>query len=381
MLWQYTVTVRSYRWILQTEQKGFAKKPSAGRCVFDTIAILCFLLLILALSLYLLCSLRDGSLSLPAILKNIAILLFLAVYLFFFATRSHSPRPFQKSGRILGSCSIRVENGWFYFMRAFTNGEYYFFRRPLRELTRVQLQNRGILIEYPGLLRFFLPQEAFSGCSAEQSQRFIQAQCLASLKAPKAPDPLVAPFSDMRRIGGEPLHSCSYHIPYQDRGQLYLECQHAMRKHPPFYVESNILQCTLVILCLICFSAAARWNAGIFFAILVVLWIYIFQPFVYLPLIVRKLVKDHTFYPLSEPCKISLYKDFFTASTPDSVLLKPYSLLAGLYESHNCYCLITRSSPLLFFCIPRKAFPDTREEEEFADYLWSALEFEKFWRK
>ena len=68
MLWQYTVTARSYRWILQTEQKGFAKKPSAGRRVFDAIGILGLLLLILALSLYLLSSLRDGSLSLPAIL-------------------------------------------------------------------------------------------------------------------------------------------------------------------------------------------------------------------------------------------------------------------------------------------------------------------------
>ena len=145
-----------------------------------------------------------------------------------FATKRNPPR-FSKSEHILGLCCVCVKNGWFYFMRTFTNGEYYF--------------------------RFFLPREAFSSCSAEE-------------------------------------------------GQL------ALRKHLPFYMDRDTLQANLVILCFFCLCAAAGWKEGILIAVLVVLWIYIFQAFVYLPLIVRKMIKEHTFYALSEPSKLSLYHAF-----------------------------------------------------------------------
>ena len=135
MLWQYTVTPRFYKWILRTEERGFSPKPSVGKRIFNAIVILYFLFLILVFSSYLLSSFRDGAFSLPFILENLAILLFLSAALYCFATKRNPPR-FSKSEHILGLCCVCVKNGWFYFMRTFTNGEYYF--------------------------RFFLPREAFS---------------------------------------------------------------------------------------------------------------------------------------------------------------------------------------------------------------------------
>ena len=298
MLWQYTVTPRSCKWILRTEERGFSPKPSVGKHIFNAIVILYFLFLILVFSSYLLSSFRDGAFSLPFILENLAILLFLSAALYCFATKRNPPR-FSKSEHILGLCCVCVKNGWFYFMRTFTNGEYYF--------------------------RFFLPREAFSSCSAEE-------------------------------------------------GQL------ALRKHLPFYMDRDTLQANLVILCFFCLCAAAGWKEGILIAVLVVLWIYIFQAFVYLPLIVRKMIKEHTFYALSEPSKLSLYHSSITETTPDSILIKPYSLIAGLYKTKNCCCIVTKS-PIFLYCIPRKAFSVPREEETFEDFVWSALEEEKFWKR
>ena len=379
MLWQYTVTAGSYQKILQTEQKGVARNSSGVRRVLRVFVMIGVLFLIFLLCCDLLSSLKARTLSPASLLSHLSGLLFLCGFLYWLFTGKNPLYLFQGPRRILGSFQVRAENGWFYFLRSFSNGEYFFIRKPLRELTRVYPQNRGILIEFSNSARFFLPKEAFSLFSVQESQRFLQAECLAALKAQALGEPDAAPFPNMRHITEPALHSCSYHIPYQDRGTIYLECQSVVRRHLFFYLNADNLLFILCVLYIACISIDAELETGLLLAALMPLWNYIFYPFVLLPRLVRKMVKDRTFYALSEPCKISLYRSFLTESTADSILIKPYSLIKDLYTTPNSCCIATKS-PVFLSCIPRKAFENPREEALFEDFVWSALEEEKFWK-
>ncbi len=380
MLWQYTVTAGSYQRILQAEQEGFSRNSSGVRRVLRVFVMIGVLFLIFLLCFDFLSSLKTKIFSPASLLNYLSGLLFLCSFLYWLFTDKNPLYLFQGPRRILGSCQVRVENGWFYFLRSFSNGEYSFIRKPLRALTRVYPQNRGILIEFSNSVRFFLPKEAFSFCSVQESQRFLQEECLAALEAQALGEPDAAPFPNMRHIAEPALHSCSYLIPYQDRGTIYLECQNAVRRHLFFYLNADNLLFILCILYIACISIEAELEAGLLLAALMLLRSYIFYPFLLLPHLVRKMVKDHTFYALSEPCKISLYRSFLTESTGDSILIKPYSLVKGLYTTPNSCCIATKS-PVFLFCIPRKAFESSKEEALFEDFVWSALEEDKFWEK
>ena len=376
MTWQYTLTKQEYQRVVKREMKGFSEKQSFRGSSSFFYGFLIYLILLLSLFLHAILSIQRGEFSFLPFLERLLFLIGSFAVLYYLIMRQNPLSLLKKaSDRSLFFCSLRAENGWFYFLRSFSNGEYYFFQKPLREITRIHIQNQGILIEFSGDLCFFLPQAAFFTHSVLESSRFFQKECLDAHSFSEIPRPLDAPFSDMLRITEAPLHSCAFQIPQADRAGLYLECQKDVRRHRFYYLEENNL--FLILLCLL-FCLAAHltgWSVLLFAGILLFLAVFVLYPFVLLPRSLKK--QGEHFSLLSSPCKITLYSQFLTISTPDSILLRPYVQFADLYQTRNCYYLAVKK-PVLVHIIPKKAFSDVQEEARFTDCLQTGIISEKF---